>query len=107
MADRQTTILQRIYDGAPVAEAIELPSGTIEGIRDRAQVLFETGKWMGCLDALKLLERLGAPGPFDALMRAHCHQHLGHAVEAEQWAETAREVLGQLDAALGEGNAPR
>lgn len=104
--DRETERLQRVYSGATVAETLEVDAGALEGLRRQAEAQLSAGRWAACLERLDALERLGAVGPLDALMRARCHRSLGQAAEAERWAEVARGVLTKLDAALGaEGEA--
>lgn len=98
--------LQSIFSGQAVAEAIQLDPADLARLRSQAEALMSAAKWAPCLRALDLLDRLGAVGPFDALMRARCHRQLGQLDEAERWHEVAQQVLRTLDATLaGPGGA--
>ncbi len=98
--------LQSIYSGESIAQAIQLDPAQLEGLRRQAEALMTGGKWAPCLQALDLLDRLGAAGPFDALMRARCHRQLGQDDEAQRWQEVAQSILHELDSTLaGAGGA--
>lgn len=98
--------LQSIYSGESIAQAIQLDPAQLEGLRRQAEALMTAAKWAPCLQALDLLDRLGAAGPFDALMRARCHRQLGQEDEAQRWQAVAQSILHELDSTLaGAGGA--
>lgn len=98
--------LQSIYAGQAIAEAIHLDLAHLQRLRSQAEGLMTAARWAPCLQALDLLDRLGAAGPYDALMRARCHRQLGEDVEAQRWQTVAQSILHELDSTLaGAGGA--